>query len=426
MKHNILLIALLITDITVTAQKRTTPHHLTSTCLYDSIVAYSSNASPPWQNKNITYYNVNGYETSFLNLSWNGSQWVNYSRDTIIYNSSNDEIDNLSQTWNGTQWENSSRDTIIYNSSNDMLSDLNQNWNVSKWINNALYSYSYNSSNDKMTYLYQSWDSTTKAWVNAYLDSMAYNSSNHLTSDVDLRWNGSTWNYFMLTTYTYNTNNKVTSMLNQNWSGGIWYNGWLTTYSYNSNNDLISTVEQNWNYPDSTWRNSDSTSYAFNSNNVNTSYNYFTWNFADTTWFDGGPDGYAALCSNNTCYSTAVDKNPSTSYYTDVTSGWHSYGADSILFYGCSVAGILPVAENNIGVSVYPNPTGDEITIESLEESRQSSVEIYDMLGQKVFDAHYSLLNSKVLINISNLAQGMYFAEVITDKGSQAVKFIKK
>jgi hypothetical protein len=54
--------------------------------------------------------------------------------------------------------------------------------------------------------------------------------------------------------------------------------------------------------------------------------------------------------------------------------------------------------------------------MESLPSSRQSLVEIYNELGQKIY-SQFSILNSQFSINISNQPGGIYFYRVTTEQG---------
>ncbi|MGH2665429.1 endonuclease [Flavobacterium sp.] len=55
---------------------------------------------------------------------------------------------------------------------------------------------------------------------------------------------------------------------------------------------------------------------------------------------------------------------------------------------------------------VYPNPSNGQITIDFDTESNNNSIEIYSVLGEKVFE---TLNNTSASITISNLKTGIYF-----------------
>ncbi|HTA27794.1 MAG TPA: choice-of-anchor tandem repeat GloVer-containing protein [Bacteroidia bacterium] len=66
---------------------------------------------------------------------------------------------------------------------------------------------------------------------------------------------------------------------------------------------------------------------------------------------------------------------------------------------------------------VYPNPNNGKFTIESSMANGQWSVEIYNVLGQKVF-SQVNIHKSTFTIDLSNKANGVYFYRVIKEDGT--------
>lgn len=66
--------------------------------------------------------------------------------------------------------------------------------------------------------------------------------------------------------------------------------------------------------------------------------------------------------------------------------------------------------KDNLVFSVYPNPTEGEVTIESEHFAPNSVVTILDLQGRQVQSS--TLNTSKAAIDISNLAQGVYFIRI--------------
>jgi len=74
-------------------------------------------------------------------------------------------------------------------------------------------------------------------------------------------------------------------------------------------------------------------------------------------------------------------------------------------------------------ISIYPNPTTGKLTIapsNSPSGGEQPTIEIYDVVGQKV-NYQLSIINYQLSIDISHLANGMYFLKV----DGKTVKIIK-
>ena len=115
---------------------------------------------------------------------------------------------------------------------------------------------------------------------------------------------------------------------------------------------------------------------------------------------------------------------------------------DAFVQYGFGIAGInanpadeatlgsvvvttnsLAVSDfNAINVSLFPNPTSDNITIES--DKHITDVLIYNTLGQTVKSASPQATNFSV--ETSYLNSGVYFVNLKTDTASKTLKFIKQ
>ena len=92
----------------------------------------------------------------------------------------------------------------------------------------------------------------------------------------------------------------------------------------------------------------------------------------------------------------------------------------SVVVTSDEIAGVNDV--NAINVSVYPNPTINNINIQSDEQI--TNVVVYNTLGQLVMNAAPDATNFSM--ETANLDAGIYFAKLSTEKGSKTVKFIKQ
>jgi hypothetical protein len=82
--------------------------------------------------------------------------------------------------------------------------------------------------------------------------------------------------------------------------------------------------------------------------------------------------------------------------------------------------GINEVSQSNL-FTVYPNPTNSTLTINT--KAIYSSIQIVNTLGQLVFTKEKS-----TLLNVSSLPSGIYFIQLVDNKGSVIVKekFVKE
>jgi len=65
-----------------------------------------------------TYDNGGNKETNLLRLNLSGSVWENFYQFNKAYNGNYDLTESILQNWNGTMWVNGSRDTYTYNPMN--------------------------------------------------------------------------------------------------------------------------------------------------------------------------------------------------------------------------------------------------------------------------------------------------------------------
>lgn len=83
----------------------------------------------------------------------------------------------------------------------------------------------------------------------------------------------------------------------------------------------------------------------------------------------------------------------------------------------------LGVEINNFKMyTLYPNPVKDGVVYISSGDSSEKSVEIYDLVGKKVFSAHS--ISDKLQVN--SLKTGIYFAKITTDKSTSVQKIVIK
>lgn len=71
---------------------------------------------------------------------------------------------------------------------------------------------------------------------------------------------------------------------------------------------------------------------------------------------------------------------------------------------------------------LYPNPAREQLTIEMDDASSTYQVEIYDMLGKKVYNSE---IQNKGQINVSSLASGTYLVKLNSNSQTSTVRFVK-
>ena len=86
-----------------------------------------------------------------------------------------------------------------------------------------------------------------------------------------------------------------------------------------------------------------------------------------------------------------------------------------------SVTGINESEDNNL-LNIYPNPAADVCTIALNENISQLTIDIYDLLGNKIKELSTGNIKS-VEINLSEISNGIYILSATTEKG---IRFNKK
>lgn len=86
--------------------------------------------------------------------------------------------------------------------------------------------------------------------------------------------------------------------------------------------------------------------------------------------------------------------------------------------------------ENNIaavsGVTVYPNPASNTLTIDIPAGTVVKSLSIVDILGRKQNISHSDISKAQVSVDLTRMAKGIYLVQVATDTEVKAIRFVKE
>ena len=80
--------------------------------------------------------------------------------------------------------------------------------------------------------------------------------------------------------------------------------------------------------------------------------------------------------------------------------------------------------ENVKNMSLYPNPFVEELNISSKEQNILQ-IQLFDLSGKLIQNEKVNSKNAYIL-KTKNLASGVYLITIITDKGKETYKVIKK
>lgn len=85
----------------------------------------------------------------------------------------------------------------------------------------------------------------------------------------------------------------------------------------------------------------------------------------------------------------------------------------------------IPTVNSEQSITLYPNPATSSLTIRT-ENNKLKELHIYNVLGELVQLSEITNPESEIKMNVSKLKAGMYFVEIITERGKLRNKFIKQ
>lgn len=357
--------------------------------------------------------------------------------------------------FDGTNWVNSNKTEYTYDSNKNLIEELELYWNSSQWIKSYSTKYSYNSNNQATTEFSISYDANGNNATEDYRTTNTYNSSGNLIQILNEELENSNWVNESKFDLTY-TNNKLSSALGYEWNGTEWVIGmddsFRITISYNSNGKVSLSKSDSWN--GTNWIDSDRTVYTFDANNRMIIEDSQT--FDGTNWVTDYKSEYTYDANGNTVTSkefymeedsSVLTEQPLETFTFDTTQLMsnfsHPYrdktGLDVIFPTNAIVNKILGKSSvdyrttyyygneatasvnefDAISFSVYPNPTSSIITIDNTNFTLKN-IEVYNMIGKKVFTSFKNEINLKDLVN------GVYVLKVQSESGNVATKRIIK
>ena len=81
-------------------------------------------------------------------------------------------------------------------------------------------------------------------------------------------------------------------------------------------------------------------------------------------------------------------------------------------------------AKETTYIKLYPNPSNDVITIEFLQNTKESTITIFNINGQELIKERIN--RSKTQIDISHFSKGVYFVKIVNNDWTMVNKFIKE
>ncbi|HLG33523.1 MAG TPA: SBBP repeat-containing protein [Bacteroidia bacterium] len=132
-----------------------------------------------------------------------------------------------------------------------------------------------------------------------------------------------------------------------------------------------------------------------------------------------------ATGASDNVYVTGIFNSASVTFGTTVLNNSGAGGSDIFIArIDSTILGIVEYGDEN-AVRIFPNPATGEIRIQD-SGIKIDVVEIYDVLGDKVFKSQIRNPKSRISVDVSTLAPGIYFVKVRTGAGESVAKFVKE
>ena len=129
-------------------------------------------------------------------------------------------------------------------------------------------------------------------------------------------------------------------------------------------------------------------------------------------------DTSISVINNQTCIATSDGYYHATITVNGCTSAW------SNVLHVTHVG--IGVYEDNNGISIYPNPAKNKLTIDfqNINALQNTFISIYDIQGQLLLQQ--AIIQQKTEVNINNLAKGIYVLKINNNNNTTITKFVKE
>ncbi|GAA4411762.1 hypothetical protein GCM10023187_38030 [Nibrella viscosa] len=112
-----------------------------------------------------------------------------------------------------------------------------------------------------------------------------------------------------------------------------------------------------------------------------------------------------------------VAKVTSSGRYSARTKTVYTIGNSNITCFSAYSSPVdIVVDEDNLGLSVYPNPSRDgKIAVETLENLQNAHIQVFTLSGQEVFSLKVPVLDERKVIDVAGMTFGQYIVRVKAD-----------
>ena len=431
-----------------------------------------------WNNQSLQIYsyNTNDYVSDVVTQIWDTStnSWNNSSRNVYTYDNSFKVLLLNIQYWEDGNWKDGIVTTYSYNANGYYDSILVTDYSFDPLGFLLLATYTNNSDGTPNQVVHQSKFGADE-WQNVYRETFTYNTDQSINTNVTENWILNSWQNGSRITYSYNTTGKTIKVLFESFYPGQWTNSSQTIYTYDNNDYLTNTLDQTW--KSNVWENSSQLVYTNNTDGTVKEIIHQSWTSETSSWTNVSRESntYTTSCTlplKLISFTATLDKTYAQMKWQTADelntlhfniqrsldginfssigkviakgNGNQSYEfAENIgnllkekFYYRLQIVDkdskfsfsnvvLLELQMPHVTIKISPNPVKDQLHILFDACVNKASLRILDAMGKIIHVENVSAGINKVNIDVSRLGDGIYYVQLITEKGIQRSSFMK-